>query len=381
MAGLTSTGFVKSTLAEIKDRIGADLQSRLGASLNILPNSVNGHNIGVSSNEYDLLWQGLLDFYTNLDPNVASGTMLGNLCALTGIYRLAPTKSTTVLTIVTSLVGISLPAGRLVSDPATGVQFSTTVDLTTGATGTYFVAAEAVVAGSQAALSGTITQIDTPVSGWVSATNAEDAVVGTDLEADAALRIRRTASLQVQGSSPRDAIRADLLGVTGVTEAIVLMNVTDVLDANGLTPHSVEAVVLGGTDQAVADALLAGVAGGIKTGGSSSATSTDSEGNSHTMSFSRPTGVDVYVDVSVTTGAGYGGDAAVETAIAAYDGTLTIGDDLYASALYELVFDVAGVVDITALTVGIAPSPVGSSVIAGTRDKLDLDTTRVTVTS
>ncbi len=385
MSGLTDAGFDKPTLAETVEEINDDLLARFGADVNLLPTSLFSQFVGVSAAQFDKLWQGLLDLYNGTDPDSAGGILLRYLAALVGLTILAATKSTVTLTVNLD-ASKTLPVGRLVSNPTTGVQFITTAAVTSTSSGNYSVTAESVNTGPVAAAAGSLTQIDTPVTGWNSVTNALDAVAGSAAETDAELRTRRSASLAVQGSTPPDAIRADTLRVTGVTAMILLENITDFTDANGLPPHSFE-VVADGT-YAAADLVQSiwddSKATGIPTFGSSSDTIVDDEGNTQTVFYTVPSSVLCYVDTAYTTDENYpvDGDTQAADAIEAYGAAnLEIGEDLFASALYTAVNSIPGVVQITALTVGIIDATVDLSVVAGVRDLLKLAAARVDVVS
>ena len=86
------------------------------------------------------------------------------------------------------------------------------------------VGSTAETAGATAIPANTLTVIETPVGGWDSVTNENDAITGRDIETDTALRQRYKASLQVVGAGTVDAIRSKLLQVSGVSEAFVLEN-------------------------------------------------------------------------------------------------------------------------------------------------------------
>ena len=383
MPGLTDTGFTKPTLADGLESVQDNLLARFGADVNLLPTSGYSQLAGVSADNFDQQWQGQLDLFNGFDPDTVGGALLRYICKLTGVIPLAATNSTVTLTVNLDAT-TTLTVGRLVSNPTTGVSFTTTAAVTSTTSGNYPVAAEASLTGPVAAAAGALTQIDTPVTGWNTVTNAADAIAGIAAETDPELRLRRAASVAVQGSTPKDAIRADVLGVLGVTECIVLENDTDAVDANGLPKHSFEVVTDGtGTAADIAAKIFEeGKAAGIRTYGSRSTVVVDSEGNSKTIYDSVATPVSVYVDVALTKNTDYpvDGDTQVEDAVAAYAG-LTIGVDLFASALYGAVYSVAGVVNVTALTVGLSDVTAASTVAAGVRDLLGLAAVRVDVVS
>jgi hypothetical protein len=137
-------------------------------------------------------------------------------------------------------------------------------------------------------------------------------------------------------------------GVLNTRQVMVTVweNDTDYTDADGRPPHSVEALVLGGTNEAVARAVWAAKAAGIASYGSTSATFTDSRGVSRTASFSRPTSLLMYATVEVEVDpAAYEGEAAVKAAIVAATASYRAGETALISDLVLAVRALPGVVD------------------------------------
>ena len=58
MAGLTSEGFVKKTLSEIKVEIEDSLRSGIGAFINLLPSSVFSLIVGIFAEREAAIWDG-----------------------------------------------------------------------------------------------------------------------------------------------------------------------------------------------------------------------------------------------------------------------------------------------------------------------------------
>lgn len=203
---------------------------------------------------------------------------------------------------------------------------TTAVDITDGsAHWRYLGAGKAVAdvvftaesAGPVGALSGTLNAIATPVNGWRGVTNLLDAKTGAFIESNNALRARREAELAPGGESTPEAIRSRVLSVGAttnnpVTSCRVFYNDTDYVDANGLLPHSVEVVVLGGADDttppgissdpaaSVAAAVWSSVAAGTRTLGNTAITIIDSQGNAQVVNFQRATPTPIWVDVAVS---------------------------------------------------------------------------------
>jgi uncharacterized phage protein gp47/JayE len=332
------------------------------------------------------------------DPSNATLAALDAVSAISGTKRKSATKGTVTLTVNLN-AGIALPAGSVaavVNQPTNRWVTAADVTNTGGSAADVSVAAEAENTGIVNAGGSTITVIATPVTGWNSVTNANPATPGTEIEQDSALRIRREDELQSAGTSPLDAIRVDLLGVTYLTntvsEVAMYENVTDTTNADGMPPHSVEAVVLAsdhetpvaGMNAAIAAQLWASKAGGIATHGDIAINVTDSQGFTQPTKFRRPADVNVYISVTLTKTTGpYPGDTAVKDALTAFGAAeLGIGDSVIRAKLLCEVLDVAGVTDVTALTLGLSASPTGTAnIVIGSRSLARIANARIVVTS
>lgn len=441
--GLFSSGFVQKPLEVTKQEIEDELKSTISPSLNTSAASVVGQLIAPFVTQLTEVWELLQLLSTSNDPDEATDTILEHIAAITGVTRLPATESAAVL-YMTGTPTTLVEAGRIISvlGDATA-RFVTLADATIAAstawagstvyaaddvvtnggniyicttggtsagsggptgtgtaiadntviwrylgagTGYITVNVEAESTGPTVANGYTLTEIETPVSGWDNATNPDDATLGTDEETDEELRARRDALLRAQGNATVEAIRSDLLiEVTGVTDARVFENTTDVTDGDGLPPHSFEAVVLGGVNQDIADLLWASKAAGIATYGTITETVVDSQGVSHSIKFSRPTTVTVHIEVTLTTDSNYpaDGDTQVKEAIAnIYGAALEIGDDVVISQLYEHIFSVSGVVDVTAIKVDTVDPPTGTTnLVIDDRELADIQTANIDVIS
>ena len=150
-----------------------------------------------------------------------------------------------------------------------------------------FTAAEE---GYQTCEIGELNQVVSAVNGWERVYNFEAGVPGSNVETDAELRVRRAAAARAIHARGTDAaIAAHLLeDVAGVTAASVVSNRTMLDDADGRPPKSFEALVVGGTDQAVAQNIWQNQPSGIQSYGNTSVEISDGEGVGQIVSFSRP---------------------------------------------------------------------------------------------
>lgn len=349
MSGLTATGWVPKTAAELLAELETALRGELGDDVDVSAESVFGPVLAVCATKLGELWELVGAVYAARTPTGASGealTVLAGACP--AIERRDATKGTVTLTVGLN-AGVTLPAGsraHVDGEPSNAWVTTESVTNSTGSPTTLTVEAEALDAGRTRANATTITVIATPVSGWTSVTNAADATPGEEIETDAALRLRREQSLQRAGSSPLGAIAAQVLEVEGVTQVSVYENASMHVDAIGRSPKSIDVLVLGGDDEDIARAIWAAKAGGIQTIGSTVVDFVDDRGLTRRVFFSRPTSLSMYatirVEVDLDT---YAGDDAVEDAfLEAADG-LVAGEPSRISDLVTAVCDVAGVVD------------------------------------
>ena len=422
--GVLSTGFNKKTRAEIIAEVVASLQADISPNLNTEATAVLGQIVGILADQISQDWDVLEEVYLSSYPDSASDASLDGVGSITGATRLPATASTVTLLLMGD-DATALPAGRQARVPSGGTFETTaaaTISLATawapstpysvgdiarndspdnvyvcaiagtsagsgGPTGEgtaivdgtvtwrfagdgeghTTVAAEATETGPTVALAYQVTEIVTAVSGWDSVSNLADAETGTDIESDAAFRIRRENLLTVSGKGTVDTIRAKLLLVDGVSEALVFENVTDVTDANGVPPHAFEAVVLGGLDADVAQAIFDDKPAGIATYGLDiSEVIVDSQGESHNIYASRPDRIEMFLDITVITDGNYpaDGDTQVAAQLKALGDTLDIGDDVvYIQFLGESLTTadgVAGVVDIQSMFLDKRPVTVTS---------------------
>ena len=388
MSGLGSTGWVPKTVDELRQEAEETIRTALGDDVDVSAESVFGPLIAALATKLGELWELVGSVYNARVPAGASDAALEALCELApGIERRAATKGTVTLS-VTLNAGVTLPTGSRASvsgEPSNA--WVTTEDVTnsTGSPATVSVAAEALDAGRTPANAGTITVIATPVTGWTAVTNAADATPGTEIETDAAFRVRREQRLQRAGSSPLNAIAAQVAEVDGVTQAIAWENATDYTDAFGRPPHSVEVMVLGGDSEDIARAIWAAKAAGIQTYGTESVvTFTDDRGVTRSVYFSRPTDLSAYATLLIITDpATYAGDAAVEAAFLAAMEGLRAGEVVRNAIAVAALLEVTGVRDAVVWmgSTSTFTSQTRDNLAPTGRQRIVFDSARVEVTS
>jgi len=359
MAGVTPEGFVTKTYAEILADIETAQKGLLGNDLDVSPEQPLGEINGIVAAALRELWELGAAVYAARDPDGATDQSLSRLTTLTGTTRRGDQPGSVSL-VVTLAAGATLPAGSIASttDPTNRWLTIESISNTGSAQANFAVLAQQETPGPVPAASTTVSTIATPVSGWVSVTNLAAAIPGALAETDPALRSRRESELQAAGNSPLDAIATALRNVPLVADVVLWQNITPSTDADGRPPHSVEALVTGGADAAVAMALWKSVAGGIKTYAPSGAVTLqvgDAGGTLRTVQFARPAAVVLYVRLTVRVDASRNpGDLAIATAVAAVGDALRAGEEVTRAALLVAAIGVTGVRNVTDVRIGLS---------------------------
>lgn len=240
------------------------------------------------------------------------------------------------------------------------------------------------VTGPVVAPSGSLTVIESPVSGWDSVTNPLDAVVGRDIETDTEARIRRLELLANVGTATLQAIRAEVLLVDDVTEVVAFENTDSLPDVDGRPGKSFEIVARGGDDDAIRLAIFDTKPAGIETFGTESGVVSDEQGFEHIINFSRPTAVPIYVTWTITKNSLFpvNGAALIKQATVDRGSQLNIGDQVIVNGTMGLscaVDEIPGITDFT-IAVGTSASPtLDNNIPISVKQLATFDTSRVVV--
>jgi uncharacterized phage protein gp47/JayE len=385
MGSFSDSGYVRARLDEWVTAIKSLYYGIFGTNIDLSSDTMDGQLAGALAESFSNEDQKAEDIYKSFSPSEASGVALSTLVTLNGITRNGATYSTATLTL-TGTDGTVIPAGSVVRTEDTDEPFETDSEATI-ASGTATVDATAQNSGAVIALAGTITVIDDNISGWESVTNASDADVGADEETDEELRIRRANSVSISAQGNVDAVYGALGEVDGVTSVVVKENRTDTTDGDGISAHSIAAILEGGAPADIAETIWQTMSAGCNTFGSTTETIQDSQGFDQDIKFSRPTDVDIYIATTVSVVGDTPENLADEIAAAIVDyfanddaTKLSIGDDVIYSAVYVPIMNVGGV-SVTALTVDTTTPATGTSDITIDFDEFArFDSTRITVT-
>lgn len=366
---VTPSGLQIPSLQDILDQMTADQRSDIDPLLNTDPDSPVGQLNGTFASQLRTAWEILQVAFNGNNPDAAEGALLEMVSAITGTTRAPATPSTfdgTRKLRVNLNPGTTVPTGshmHVAGDPT--ISFHTTEDVTGtgGSPADYFVSAACDVNGPVQCNAGTLTVISSPVAGWNSVTNDFDAVPGTNEDEDPDLRIRRETELRATGNSTIDAITADLFaiklpdGSKPVVQVVILENVTDTTDGNGLPGHSLEPLVYDGIsaptpNNQIAQTIWDSKPAGIQVVGSSTGNAVDTQGTSQVVNFSRPTISEVILEATLTlvnsnqVPADYL-EAVQDAVITKFTSDVKMGSVIRCTHYVSVIVDIPGILDVT----------------------------------
>lgn len=371
MTSLTSTGFSKSTLSDRIAELVGIWQSALGASVDTDPESRDGQIIAALSEMFANLDDIAEATYNGLLPDGATGDFLARLVQINGITKNAGAYSTATCTF-SGTAGTVIPTTAIIrctSIQDQDVTFSPTAPVTIGGGGTTDATVVCNTMGDYQAPAGTLTRIQTVISGWSAVTNAADATRGYASESDERLRARRIRSVAAPSQSMVDGLYAAVANLDNVVQVVVWENETDddvAMTGGTLVPHSVFVIVDGGDTAEIANAIWLRKSGGCTMMGAVEETVTDTQGHDHTIKFSRPDDVDIYVEIDIETKSGWVSGTADDIKDAIVDasvepGAVAIGGDSNGVFPWsDIVRWIAGLsgFSIDEIRIGTSPGPV-----------------------
>jgi uncharacterized phage protein gp47/JayE len=366
---ISATGITTPSYADILTSLQQSFQAIYGSDAYISPDSQDGQLLAIVAKAIADSNDAAIAVYQSFSPTFAQGAGLSSLVKINGIARQVPTHSTAVGNVI-GVSGSVITAG-VVAD-ANGNLWNLPATVTIPPGGSVAVTVTAADPGYIVAPASTINQIRTPQLGWQAFVNTSAALPGAPVESDADLRLRQAASVGLPAQTPLQSIAAAVANVTGVTRSFVYQNDTAVTDGNGVPSHSIAVVAQGGAVADIATVIEKKKAPGTGTYGTTTYVVTDPGGVPVPIRFFVLADLGIYVSLTIQSLPGYQAStgATIIAAIVAYINSLQIGEPVYYTRLIGIASlvgsnpDLAATFDITTLTMGTAPSPVGVANIA-----------------
>lgn len=302
--GMTEQGFVPKRLADILESINTKVKNIQDAEgnkpfINESADSIFGQFTQILAEEISICWEEAYQASQQFDPLNASGVPLRGLVQLDGITA-SDGSYTQISMTLGGTAGTVIPAGSMISNTDGTQIYSTVQSVTIPVGGTVDVNANCTQKGPNNPAANTIIQIKTPVFGWRSATNTSTISTGSLPDTDEELHIKQERATSATSYRQVDAIISGLIRVDGVKYARLYVNNELTTDAKGITGKTLAPVVVGGTNEDIAEALR------LKCGtldnfqGTTEVTYTGSLGDIQVVRFYRPTEVPVYISMNIS---------------------------------------------------------------------------------
>lgn len=343
---IDGTGMHIPLYQEIVDKLVEDMKQIFGDDIYLEADSQDYQQISIFARMiYDSYNLALLA-YNNRTPKDAIGIGLDNIVALAGIQRKPATASTVVLTI-TGVDGTKISNGEVSDD--NGNYWELPDEVIIPSNGIIDVTATSKEKGNVFALPNTITNINTPVYGWLSVTNKQASSAGIDVENDFELRGRFSLSVLGPSSSIFESLQESLAAIPGVTRVRGYENDTSATSTGtvppnvpaGIPSHTISFVVEGGNDVDVATELYMKKTPGCGTFGTTTVKLQSVVGNILAVNFYRPKYTNVKVKITIKQLDGYTSDYVdkMQEAVSTYITEMSIAEALYNSVLISVALE------------------------------------------
>jgi uncharacterized phage protein gp47/JayE len=332
MAGVTENGFESLTRDEIVAEINTRMKEEFGDIFDVTPESPDGHKIGIMADFMATQWKMAEASFNSYNPATAIGIALDSAVRLNGIKRIVNSPTEVVVQISasnSSYDGTIVPKGSVV-ETIDGIQFETTNDASIPSD----VVVSCLTKGAIEIGANQITKVVTEIVGWDIVNNPSEGVTGVDRETDTQLRARRERSVVRTGTDTAQAI-ASSVGELNIESVLVIDNDTAAV-VDGIPANSFHTIVDGGLDIDVANKIFNVKPIGIPAFGNTTVTIKDSQGIDKNISFSRPTVVEIEMEVTVKKGANAPTDAddLLKSAMRSHIDGFNMGDDVKWSRLF-----------------------------------------------
>ena len=356
-------GYIRPTYDDLLESRIALARELFGEDIDISDATPLGKFIRLSVQDLAEAYEAQEIIYYSRFPKTATGQSLDRLMPFAGITRNPATRAEHEITF-TGTVGYEIPVGFLVG--TTGEEeFYLVNPVTIGEDGTAVGIVQCTEPGTVGnVILGDITEIINPDADVSAIEHTDFITIAEDTESDVQLRERFALAIEGSGSGTASAIRGAVLRVNGVTGCTVIENNENASDADGRPPHSFEVYVHASDtlDQEVAEAIFEKKPLGIKSVGDISVNVTDASGKEQSVCFSRVAETAIYVKLTIATDTHFELDGVnqIKTALIGYVNELATGEDVVYTSFYKYIYGIAGVRDVTALTI----SDNGSSFVA-----------------
>ncbi len=378
-------GFQAPTDSQILAGVQADMQAAFGGALNFTTaggsatNSTPQGQLAASLTAIiSAVYSEFVNFTNQVNPAFAVGRMQD---AIGNIYFLSrnPAQATVVQCSCVGLPGTVIPGGSLGTPPAVmatdegGNQYVCTQGGVIPLGGSITLAFANIVPGPIPCPENTLTIIYQAIPGWDSINNPTAGVLGNNVETRTAFEARRQATVESNSFGPIAAILGAVSDVSGVLDFYGYNNSTaSPVTVLGVTipAHSIFLCIEGGSNSAVAQAILSKLNPGPGMYGNTTVTAYDDNPLyvspiAYDITYNIPTDLAVLFSVVINNGPTVPANAAaliqaaILSAFVGGDGgpRARIASQLFASRYYSTVAALGSWAQIVSITLGSNNTP------------------------
>lgn len=327
-------GITAPQFADILSYLQQQYRAIFGDDVYLANDSQDGQFLAILAQAISDANNATISAYNSFSPATAQGNSLSNMIKLNGIQRQSATKSTVVLKVIGQ-------AGTIIQNGAAQDNNNVLWDLPSTVIippeGEILVLATCRQFGAISAAVGAIDTIATPTLGWQTVNNPEPPFRGSPIESDGALRMRQTQAVALPSLSVLAGVVGAVEKIAGVQEVAAYENDSDKADLNGLPPHSIALVVIGGDPQAVAQAIYSKKTAGSYTYGTTIVKLKDPKiGLESTIRYFIPKRRATTVTVNLRPLINFTAEVSekIKVSVAEYINALKIGQDVLTNRLY-----------------------------------------------
>ena len=368
---VTENRIIIDELEAIKQRLENGFKAIYGEDLELGSSTPDGQMIGLFSEALSEVNQVLNFIVQMLDPYLATGEWLDQRVAYAGLLRKTAQFSTANGVTFHGASGTIIKKGAILKDKS-GNLWATDYEITLGNDGSRAVSITSLETGAFILNGQDELEMQEIILGVDRVVATQKSTLGADEESDGDLLLRFMQSHSINNNDERQGLEAYLLTLKGVKQCKVLENYTNQTDANGVAPHSLNAVVLGGDDNAIGKAILKKKIGGCGVQGQTKV-EVDFLGQKREVKFDRPTQINpkIVLRLKRTEGATDINTGKIKDLLSEH--IFSIGEDVYTSRLYSIINEVKGF-EITQFTVNG-----GQHLVVGVREMCVINKTDIDV--
>lgn len=308
---IDSTGTIVDDTSSILSEVQTEYTDVFGSDLVLDPSSPQGVLITAEALSRAAVAANNANLANQINPNIAGGVFLDAIMALTGMQRTPQTQTQVTNVTLSGVAGTVIPAGSLAATAA-GDQFASQSTVTLNGSGNANANFASVAYGPIPCAGSALNVVVSNILGWETVTNngsgdpASVTTLGASTQSDQAARALRQNTLAFQGISLAEAITSALYNVPGVTSLWFQENVaatTQTINGISMVSHSIYACVAGGSETAIAAALLENKSSGCAWNGSTTVNIVEpASGQTYAVQFDIPEQIGILIEVTTTNG-------------------------------------------------------------------------------